>query len=678
MSLWAHQDIYNVQTLANGTVVISRNFEPFGRLQPQVFLEGWKNGTLHSSGDNPKFDAIIDMPSGGQVGLNFSVKVSGPRIQVHYRLTPLVDVQTISARAALYLNYSDWMNEPYQMGNTTGRFPSEVQKGYFIAGTDQGPVSLGPTRTQGLGIQVQSEKLYASVEDDRNWGTYLGLMLNHHESADRSWLWKAGEAKDFDFTLTLPGDEVPPPVPQETQGFTGNWYGTFTQGDLHYHCSFFIKDHDSSRLSVFYNFENMDQGWVTQGVQRKDRDLDLTADDWTMKFHLNPSGDSLTGQATGKIFAVDYHFDLDFKRGLNFTTPRTDEAGKAVTDYVYRKPQTLTDGWTVSDLHENPKGLQVLQQGIREILQGRYPNVQGLVIAQRGRLLVDEYFQGYGPNDNHMLQSASKSVFSLLFGIAVDQGLINTTQKLYDFFPEYRAKGGWDPRKEKITMDNLLSMSSGFACDDWVPETDCHKVMWTTPDWLDFVLSQPMNHEPGEHFAYCNDCLEALGAVLAQKSGLSVPDFAQKYLYGPLDFQNNYWLKVTNNGLADIAGSIFLRPRDMAKLGELFLERGKWKGQQVVSEKWLEESTQPRISLPENNPLGGNSLGFQDYGYLWWLGQMPSPKGKVRILAAAGLGGQYIFVVPDWELVCVLTCGNYAQDDMGMDFFKTYVLGAFH
>ncbi len=221
-------------------------------------------------------------------------------------------------------------------------------------------------------------------------------------------------------------------------------------------------------------------------------------------------------------------------------------------------------------------------------------------------------------------------------------------------------------------MDNLLSMSSGFACDDFVPETDCHKVMWKTSDWLDFVLSQPMNHEPGEHWAYCNDCLEALGAVLAKKSGLSVPDFAQKYLYGPLEFQKNYWLTVTNNGLSDIAGAIFLRPRDMAKLGELFLEKGKWKGQQVVSEKWLEESTQPRISLPVGNPLG-----FQDYGYLWWLGRIPSRKGPVRVLAAAGLGGQYIFVVPDRELVCVLTCGNYAQDDMGMDFFKTYVLDAF-
>jgi CubicO group peptidase (beta-lactamase class C family) len=324
-------------------------------------------------------------------------------------------------------------------------------------------------------------------------------------------------------------------------------------------------------------------------------------------------------------------------------------------------------------MRESSLDPEIVEKGVREILAQKFPRVQSLVVAQHGRLVLDEYFQGFGPQDIHQLESGSKTIFSILFGIAQDQGLVRTEQKLYDFFPEYRGKPGWVPDKAKITLGNLLSMTSGFACDDWVPATDCHLQMVKTPDWLDFVLNQPMDHVPGEHWAYCNDCLEPLGAILARQSGMGVPDFAQKYLFGPLGFQNPYWSRFPPKDLADIAGSISLRPRDMAKVGQLVLHKGQWGDRQIVSEKWLETSTQFPAPIP---PLAGWCDG---YGYLWWRRDMPLKDGKVPVVFAAGLGGQYIFIVPKLDLVCVMTGGNYddyRSQNFEQEFFKAFILGA--
>jgi CubicO group peptidase (beta-lactamase class C family) len=216
-------------------------------------------------------------------------------------------------------------------------------------------------------------------------------------------------------------------------------------------------------------------------------------------------------------------------------------------------------------------------------------------------------------------------------------------------------------------------MTSGFACDDFVPATDCHFEMYKSSDWLDFVLSQPMNHEPGEHWAYCNDCLELLGAIIARKSGMSIADFAQKCLYDPLGIQARQW-ETGPNQVTEVCGSHRLRPRDMAKLGYLYFKKGNWNGKQVVSEKWVEESTKPQAITPKDEPR------TFDYGYLWWQEQMPFKDQQIQVFNAAGLGNQYIFVVPELNLVCAMTAGNYknsgVDENPALDFFKVYILGA--
>jgi CubicO group peptidase (beta-lactamase class C family) len=140
-----------------------------------------------------------------------------------------------------------------------------------------------------------------------------------------------------------------------------------------------------------------------------------------------------------------------------------------------------------------------------------------------------------------------------------------------------------------------------------------------------------------------------------------------------MGFQNYSWFKAAPNGLTEIAGSISLRPRDMAKLGEMILRKGKWNGQRIVSENWLEQCTKPQAPPPPEDSW------WDGYGYLFWRKQMPYKNGTIQVIFTAGRGGQYIFMVPDLDLVCVMTGGNYddwKSDLLEQQFFKSYILGA--
>lgn len=371
-------------------------------------------------------------------------------------------------------------------------------------------------------------------------------------------------------------------------------------------------------------------------------------------------------------------FPMELKRGLAYSVPRVNSQDKAVTDYSYRKPERLDDGWEPGDIQDVGGDRNKIENVVKAILKMDAPNIHSLLLARHGKLLLDEYFYGYEPTEIHQLQSTSKSVLSILMGIAADQHLLQTDDKLIKYFPKYRSKPNWDVRKNKITLGTLLSMTSGFACDDGqyrkAGGAGCEVDMLNSPDWLDFCLTQPMAHQPGQHYGYCTSCLTLLGAVLAKQSGMSVGEFAQKYLYDPLGIHSVQWL-TGPNGITEVGASHWLRPRDMAKLGLLYLDKGNWNGKQVVSAKWVEESTHPQPIPPDGKPWPT----FTGYGYLWWSQKIPTPRGDIFTYYANGKGGQYIIVVPDMDLVCVMTAGYYQawSSDQGLEFFKDYIINAF-
>ena len=668
------EGLYTSQVLPNGIVMVYRNFDPIARIQPQVFQEGWTGVPLHIETRDRRFDAMADFPGGGQAGFSSSATLSGSSLHLHYRFTPLKDAQVICVRAAAYLNYSDWIGAPYQTGLTTGNIPAEIQKGYFIAGSDKGDLHLGALQAHGLTLEIQGEGLYASFEDDRNWGTYLGLMLNHHEPIT-PWLWKAGEAKDFDFTLTLNRKFETAAAPEQVppKGFAGYWMGAEHQNGL-----LIQKGAGGEFLMQYDDFVSGQYHQSLVGkttVQGKDLKFQgkINNDPLQAFLHLNPDG-SLTSAFDRDRPWGNQKGSLHFRRILNAMTPRMDEKGNPVTQYAYQAPATLSDGWQTGDLKASPLDPVLVEKGVGEILNQKFPHIQSLVVAQGGRLLVDEYFEGFGPGDLHQLQSATKSVLSILFGLAQDRGLLNVNDRLYDDFPAYRSKPGWTADKDHILLRHLLTMTSGYSCDDFTPATDCLSEMYRTQDWLDFMLTRPMNHEPGDHWAYCNGCMELLGALVAGKSGSSIPNFSRDLLFDPLGIQQWTWGMAGPNDVTEVCGSLQLRPRDLAKLGQLMLRKGKWNGKQVVSEQWVEESTKPQALTPKDPPRDF------DYGYLWWQKEMPCRNGKVRVFYAAGRGGQYLYIVPELDLVCVLNGGNY--DDfqntaLEEDFFRAYILGAF-
>lgn len=369
-------------------------------------------------------------------------------------------------------------------------------------------------------------------------------------------------------------------------------------------------------------------------------------------------------QASGSFQNAGAVSSFRLKRGGDFLVPRLSAGGSPETIYAYHRPQTLGDGWASGDWQKAGLDLKPLQEGLQKIVDGTYPHIHSVQVAYRGRLVLDEYFYGYGPADFHPLQSETKSVFSILVGIANDQRRLGLEEKLYDFFPEFRNQPGWTDNKNRITVRDLLTMTSGFACNDWTASLACSWAMVHSSDWLSFILGEPVDAEPGSRFRYCGACLLPLSAILEKRSGLSVPDFAQQYLWDPLGIKRVKWFSGPQ-GVIPVSFGLQMRPRDFLKLGVLYLDQGLWKGKRVLSEDWIAQSTGPQIPKSQTN-------GKNDYGYLWWERDVPVSGGSVRVFFAWGVGGQYLFVAPSLQMVCLVTGGNYKDSRLGANSFKLF------
>ncbi|SRR5579871_1722722 len=337
--------------------------------------------------------------------------------------------------------------------------------------------------------------------------------------------------------------------------------------------------------------------------------------------------------------------------------------------YTYKFPRELADGWKTDGLVHAQADEKKIKTGIEKILDGSFPDINSLLVVRGGRLVLEEYFNGQGPDIPRPIFSVTKSVFSLIFGIAQNQGLFDVNKRLYDFFPEYREKAEWDPRKDRMTLGMLLSMSSGYNCHDM--KDSCGSKMIKSPDWLAYSLSLPLENDPGTHFNYCGTaCLTPLGVLTARFSGLTIPEFAQKHLFQPLGIQGLHW-EVGPKGVFNVSWGHWMKPRDMAKLGLLVLNKGAWEGREIIPQKWTDEILTPQAPRDSKAAL--------DYGYLWWIREVNSMGRKTPVFYANGYDMQFIFLVPEFDLVCVITGGNgqhWGDLTMAETFFQEYILAA--
>ena len=322
---------------------------------------------------------------------------------------------------------------------------------------------------------------------------------------------------------------------------------------------------------------------------------------------------------------------------------------------TYEVPEKTNDGWNVSPASEVGLDIDILSTLSNSLQTNQYPGTDSFLVVKNGLLVQELYFNNYNRNKVHDLRSATKSITSALVGIAIDQGVIeNVNQAALASISGYTEIDNWDDRKNNIKIKHLLTMSSGLACDDSdFSSAGNEEYMYRQQDWVKFILDLQQTSKPGNKWAYCTGGVVSLGAIIEDSSGLQTEDFATQYLFEPLGISNYHW-EFTPTGRVDTGGHIHMTPRDMAKIGQLFLQQGLWNGQTLISKQWVAESTTVQILTNQ---------GYH-YGYLWWRGRIDSHD----FYYAGGNGGQFITIMPSLNMVVVSTAQNY-NSNLSSQFF---------
>jgi len=311
-----------------------------------------------------------------------------------------------------------------------------------------------------------------------------------------------------------------------------------------------------------------------------------------------------------------------------------------------------TEKWPRSTPAEQKLNTETLNELVNLIREGsKFPQQHSLLIVRNGYLVLEEYFGGNKAESTHMLQSVSKSFTSALIGIAIEQGKIkNVEEKILDFFPDVNDIKNMDDRKTSIKLKDLLTMRSGTDYHERGADSPHYQLNKLERGWDIFYLNRPMESNPGTRFLYDSGGVILMSAILKSRTGMHADVFAEKYLFPPLGIKKSFWFR-NREGHPHTGGGLNLRPLDMAKFGLLYLRKGKWEDKQVVPEWWVEESFKKHITF--TGARRGTATG---YGYLWWI-QQPDPEGsgKEDIISARGAYGQYIFIIPEHDMVVVVT-----------------------
>ncbi len=333
--------------------------------------------------------------------------------------------------------------------------------------------------------------------------------------------------------------------------------------------------------------------------------------------------------------------------------PRRVQVG-AATPYHYRAPARRADGIAVGDIAASDLDSTTAARIVNGVLDGTYADVHGVLLFQRGALVLEEYFYGYDATRTHQLRSATKSFVSALAGIAVDRGAVANAEVPVLAAMPYAQYTHPDPRKAAMTLGQLLSMRSGLACNDYDGTSPGRETeIYTTPDWVKATLDLPMATDPGQVAHYCSGGVAVVGRMVERAVHRPLPAFAQQYLFAPLGIPRTHWswnytLTNTNTEFSQL----HVRPRDLLKFGLLFANGGTWHGTRIISEEWV------RASLAEQTQLDGTG-----YGYFWWRPYLnvSTPQGvqRVYVNAAQGNGGQKIYIIPALDLVAVFLGGDY-------------------
>jgi len=306
------------------------------------------------------------------------------------------------------------------------------------------------------------------------------------------------------------------------------------------------------------------------------------------------------------------------------------------------------------------------------ILAGEFGEVHSLLVVEQGRLVFEKYYGGWHKDSVHQLQSATKSVVATLLGCALQHGFIpDTRTKLSGFFPAGLFD---DERKQAIVIEDLLTQRHGLKWSEspWdSPGNTWRKVLETEGDWYRIILETPMDTLPGLLFNYSNAAPVLTAGLIQAASGMTIDSFARQFLFDPLQIERfRFWGGnggPQNNGMA----LLFLTPRDMARIGQLYLQQGKWNGRQIIPAEFAERATSPIVKNVEGNGM----YESYDYGYFWWSNPVwrQAPEQPSGVFLARGAGGQNIIVWPEKNTVVVITAWNMQQPNKPQVIFEKYI-----
>jgi CubicO group peptidase (beta-lactamase class C family) len=298
---------------------------------------------------------------------------------------------------------------------------------------------------------------------------------------------------------------------------------------------------------------------------------------------------------------------------------------------------------------------------------GAWRGLSSFLVIRRGYLVSETYFGGSSRDDVHTMQSVSKSVTSLVTGIAADAGSLDIETPVVSLMPQY-AGASTDPRLARVSARHLLEMRSGINFyENPYPGSPLEILNTSNGDWVRIALQQPFNAEPGGLWQYNSGGVIALGAAVASATRTPFYQLARERLFNPIGVTGQYWYVSAYDATVHTGGGLNLRAIDLARVGYLVLHQGQWKGVQVVSREWIERSTAP-VTF-SNSTLGGVRT---DYGYLWWLAPINPALSTAdvnnRVIIASGNLNQFLFVVPSLDLVVVNTGASNESFGVTIDF----------
>ncbi len=518
--------------------------------------------------------------------------------------------------------------------------------GLWAGQVNQGPVIRGELTLErtpaGWTIRIGGLEFTAPQTGDSirfrvpgNLGDFRGPVGTGAAPIRGFWIQPAGMGQRYASPVTL--DRIRP----------GTWRGTVVPLDERFSLYLSIRrEPDGSLRGSFHNPEARWNGGAA----------------W---FRITREGDQVrfTDPRTGRArFSQPYdsterRIMMDFGAPLALTPIGLETAvgflprGATQTPYRYRVPVPRSDGWPTAAAGQVGLDEAALAALVRQ-LAGTVPTsdsaplVHSLLLARHGRLVLEEYFFGYTADRPHDIRSAGKTLTSIMAGTAIDAGALSGVDA-----PAYT---GPDPRKRKITVGHLLTHSSGLACNDMDDASPGNEERMqgqqTQPDWYQYFLDLPLTSEPGSTYAYCSAGINLAGGLVRAATKTWLPEYFDRVVARPLAIDRYHW-NLMASGEAYTAGGAAFLPRDLLKIGQLFLNGGRWHGRQIVSRRWVTRSTSHQITTPD-----GGSDGYGWHRYVLRVGDR-----TYQEFEANGNGGQFLMVIPELDLVAVITAGNYSQ-----------------